>query len=100
MVTRVKFPWGGVPPGIIPRSMPRLRVSDEYKSSLSPFPFDHPLQRFLRVFFRAGKDETRSLLLGLASGNVQDLLQVFLSHRNDSSFAVYHFASQLSSTFA
>lgn len=76
---QVKFLWGRRT-GIIPRSTPRFRISDEYKSSLSPFLFDLSSTVVLaRLLSCKGKDETRSSLLGLASWNVQDLLQVFLA---------------------
>lgn len=81
-----------VRPGIIPCSAPRPCVSDKYKSSLSPFPFDHSLQRFLRVFFRAEEDETRSLLLGLASKTCKIYCKFFFSCSD--SFALYYFASR------
>lgn len=95
---QVKFLWGRHT-GIIPRSTPRLRISDEYKSSLSPFLFDHPLQWFLRVFFRAKekmKPGPRYSVLLLERAR----FITSFSRSSDSSFTVYHFTSQLSGTFA
>lgn len=89
---------GRVPPGIIPRSMPRLRVSltNTNRRSL----------RFHSTILYSGSCASSSARGKMKPGPCYSVLLLerarfitSFSRRGDSSFALYHFASQLSSTF-